>query len=248
MKAKYIIVLLISILVSCRNDEEEIKDRGKEPHQEVPDLIAPSKPCSTLYKSIMDMFYEHENNQTRHPELFATTAQKGIVLTHDSKVFITFISEGAGFANSLGYYTYDAAAGPGSASDLNIKILFPHVSDEVLAKGDMLQLGTEEFKAGTAIGFFLIIRGWENGFVNYRKNIHFTDYQFNINQSQQHILFKEGQCGDIVMAFEDKTVAEGSDLDYNDVIFTISDTNEQLETVNFKLENMVTYESIEEPQ
>lgn len=233
--------------MGCQN-EDEIKDRGKEEHQEVPDLIAESKPCTTLYKSIMDMFFEHSNNQQKHPELFAATAQKNIVLTHDSKVYITFISEGAGYANSLGYYTYDASKGPGDVNDLDLQILFPHVSDEVLTKGDMLQLGTTELKAGTAVGFFLVIRGWENGFVNFRKNIDYTNLEFNREKVQKHILFKEGQCGDIVMAFEDKTVAEGSDLDFNDVIFTISDNNEQLETVNFDLNSMVKYDQIDQPQ
>lgn len=248
MKAKYSIILLASLLAGCQNNEDDIKDRGREAHEEVPSLIGSSKPCSTLYKSIMDMFYEHANNQQKHPELFAPSAQKNIVLTHDANVYITFISEGAGYANSLGYYTYDAATGPGDVNNLKLEILFPHVSDEVLTKGDMLQLGTEKFKAGTAIGFFLVIRGWENGFVNYRKNIDFTNIEFNREQVQKHILFKEGQCGDIVMAFEDKTVAEGSDLDFNDVIFTISDNNEQLEIVNFDLTNMVKYEQIDQPQ
>jgi hypothetical protein len=241
MKPKNIIVILLVLLFGCNNDE--VKKRGKEAHDEVPDEIVPSKPCTTLYKSIMDMFFEHVNNQEKYPSLFASTAKKNIVLTKESEVYVTFISEGAGYENSLGYYTYDASKGPGSNSDLELHILFPHISQTVLTKGDMIQVGTGKFPKGTAIGFFLVIRGWENGYVNYDKTIHYTDYDFNIGHHQQHILFKEGTCGDVVMAFEDKPLESGSDYDFNDVIFTIQDNKDQLETVSFDLDNMVQFDS-----
>ncbi len=253
MKLKYLIVFLVTILSACHKDE--IKDRGKEEHEETPELIAPSKPCSTLYMSIMDMFFEHKNNQTEYPQLFTAEAQKNIVLTHDSKVFITFISEGAGFENSLGYYTYNEKDGaPSNSGSLKLNVLFPNVSEPILKEGDMLQLGTEEFKAGTVIGFFLVIRGWEYPYVNFKKTINFTDPSYNLNGLQQHILFKEGKCADIVMAFEDKPLLGGvsgtgspSDYDFNDVIFTISDNNKQLETVNFNLSTMVTFDNAKNP-
>ena len=245
MKPIYSTLLLVG-LFACQTTEE-IQERGKEQFNEVPPLIASTKPCATLYKSIMDMFYEHQNNQAEYPMLFSENTQKNIVLTHKAKVFVSFISEGAGFENSLGYYTYKASEGVGSKENLTLNIIFPHISETVLTKGDMVQLGTEEFEAGTVIGFFLIIRGWENGYVNFKKNIHYTNYQFNINQFQQHIVFKEGTCGDVVMAFEDKPLADGSDYDYNDVIFTVSDNNQQLETVNFDLTNMVLFEPTTTP-
>jgi hypothetical protein len=241
MKPKSILFMLTLLLLGCSKDGN-VK-RGKEAHEEVPPEIIPSKPCTTLYKSIMDMFYEHQNNQNQYPQLFASSALKNIVLTKDSKVYVTFISEGAGFENSLGYYTYNENDGPGSNADLKLHILFPHISSSVLTKGDMLEVGTDKFPKGTVIGFFLVIRGWENGYVNLDKPIHFTDYNFNINHHQQHILFKEGTCGDIVMAFEDKPLDSGSDYDFNDVIFTVSDNDGQLETVSFDLTNMVQFDT-----
>jgi hypothetical protein len=243
MKPKSLFVILIALLLGC-SKEEEVK-RGREAHEEIPDEIIPSKPCTTLYKSIMDMFYEHQNNQTQYPQLFANGAMKSVVLTKESELYVTFISEGAGYENSLGYYTYNENDGPGGkSSDLELHILFPHISSSVLTKGDMLQVGTGKFPKGTVVGFFLVIRGWEeDGFVNYDKPIHFTDYDFNINHHQQHILFKEGTCGDIVMAFEDKPLDSGSDYDFNDVIFTVSDNDAQLETVSIDLTNMVQFET-----
>jgi hypothetical protein len=240
MKPKSLIVILIALLLGCNKDD--VVKRGKEAHNEVPDEIIPSKPCTTLYKSIMDMFYEHVNNQEKYPQLFAASAQKNIVLTKESTVYVTFISEGAGYENSLGYYTYNKADGPGKNSDLKLNVLFPHISSSVLSKGDMLQVGTGTFPAGTVIGFFLVIRGWEDGYVNFDKPIHYTDYQFNINQHQQHILFNEGTCGDIVMAFEDKPLDSGSDYDFNDVIFTVSDNDKDLETTSFDLTDMVKFD------
>jgi len=245
MKPKSIIVTLFALLFGCsQNGVEKI---GKNPYDEVPAAIVPSKPCTTLYKSIMDMFYEHVDNQSKYPMLFADTTQKEILITQESEAYVTFISEGAGFENSLGYYTYDNAAGPGKKSNLKLHILFPHVSKAVLTKGDLLQVGTGKFAKGTVIGFFLVVRGWEDGFVNFDKITQYTDYDFNLDHLQQHILFKEGTCGDIVMAFEDKALNSGSDYDFNDVIFTISDNNQQLETVSFDLRSMVKFFDVNNP-
>jgi hypothetical protein len=241
MKPTNLFVILIALILGC--NQEETPQRGRDPYQEVPDEVIASKPCTTLYKNIMDMFYEHVNNQEVYPQLFSAIALKSIILTKESEAYITFISEGAGFENSLGYYTYSPSDRPEKNADLNLHILFPHVSNSVLTEGDMIQVGTEKFPKGTVLGFFLVMRGWEAGYVNMDKPMHFTDYHFNINQYQQHVLFKEGTCGDIVMAFEDKPLEEGSDYDYNDLIFTVSDNKDQLETVSFDLNNMVQFES-----
>jgi len=244
MKSKYALLIVLASLFSC--DSEDVKKRGLEAQDEVPADVVPSKPCTTLYKSIMDMFVEFDNNQDKYPALFASTTQKNIVLTKESDVFVTFISEGAGFENSLGYYTYNADSKPGKSSKLDLHILFPHVSDAVLTEGAMVQAGLGKFPKGTVIGFFLVLHGWQNGYVDLDKPIHYTDIDYNPGSHQQHILFKEGTCGDIVMAFEDKSLDQGSDYDFNDIIFTVSDNNEQLETVSFDLNNVVQYGSIDE--
>lgn len=241
MKAKALLFALSSLFMFQCGDESEEKKR--EAFEEVPDRIIESKPCNTLYQGIMQMFMENKRNHEKYDNLFQATAQKRIVLTRNSPVYVTFISEGAGWSNSFGYYTYNEDSPPGSSKDIEKKVVFPHISDAVLKQGDMLQLGDGEFPKGTVIGFFMIARGWENGFVNYTKSTHYTDANLNHNAYQQHILFKEGACSDIVLAFEDRTLdLPDCDFDYNDIILTIADNKDQLQNTSFDEKNLVVLE------
>ena len=207
---------------------------------EIPDDIIPSKPCETLYDNINEMFVGSVNNKLVHPELFSDTVLKQIVLKEASEVYVTFISSDASFNNTFGWYAYEESNPPQFGSEISWKILFPNVSEDVLDEGDRLQLGSDEFPAGTVIGFFLIMQGWEDGMVKSKgKTIHFTDSRLNPNQNQQHVLFKEEECGDIVLSFEDKPVDNFSDKDFNDIIFTITDNNEELTTTAFDLAKIV---------
>jgi hypothetical protein len=231
------LLMLAMFFIACGEPEDE---KLTEEFEEVPPGIVPSKPCSTLYAGIMEMWMEHKHNNDIHTALFTETAQKKIVLTQESEVYISFISEGAGWANTFGWYSYNKDNPPGSSKDIEKHVLFPNVSEDILAQGDMLQVGTGTFKAGTVIGFFMISRGWENGVVNYTKRTLYTNTGWNKNNYQQHVLFKEGECGDIVLGFEDRTLdMEDCDFDYNDIIMTIADNMQQLETVSFDLNNLV---------
>jgi hypothetical protein len=240
MKSLIVFALLFLILYSCSEEEQE---KTTEAFEEIPAGIVESKPCSTLYKGIMDMWMEHKHNNEIHQVLFTAEAEKKIVLTRDSEVYVTFISEGAGWANTFGWYSYKTGKTPGGPSDINKHVLFPHVSNEVLKQGDMLRVGDGPFEAGTVIGFFLISRGWEDGIVDYTKRTIYTNTGWNRNDYQQHVLFKEGECGDIVLGFEDRFLdMQDCDFDYNDIIMTIADNSEQLETTSFDLSKLVVME------
>ncbi len=234
MRAIALAIMFCFFFAGC---SEEFSEEDKtEAFEELPPEIIPSKPCSTLYQGIMDMYPEHKRNNEVYAELFNPATEKRIVLTRESEVYASFISEGAGWANTFGYYTYNVDNPPGSAADIKKHVLFPNVSDEILQQGDMLQLGEGTFPAGTVIGFFLIARGYEDGLVHYGKPTLYTDVNLNKNSYQQHILFKEGECGDIVLGFEDRTLdLADCDFDYNDIIMTVADNREQLETVSFDL-------------
>lgn len=212
----------------------------------LPPVIIPTKPCSTLYTNIMNMLPERVNNKNANPDLFSTTANKKILLTKESELYITFVSEGAGWKNSLGYYTYDVNNPPSSVDLLNKTILFPNVSGVGegggLQTGDMVQVGTGKFKAGTVVGFYLITDGWRYGRVTEGRYTSYTDMQFNINNHQQHTLFKEKNCGDLVMTFEDIDQDDHLpywDNDFNDIIFTISDNREQKIITCIDMSNIV---------
>lgn len=239
MKSRLLILLCLSLLFSYCS-EKEPEEKKTEPFEELPPNILESKPCTTLYQGIMEMYPEHERNNEVYANLFSASAQKQIVLTKNSEVFITFISEGAGWSNTLGYYTYNVADPPKSPSDFEKKVLFPNVSNEILKQGDMLRVGDGEWPAGTVIGFFLIPRGYQDGLVYYTRTTLYTDLNLNRNAYQQHVLFKEGECGDIVLGFEDRLQdLTDCDFDYNDIIMTVADNTQQLETTSFKMDNLV---------
>src|SRR5688572_15819221 len=169
---------------------------------QVPDDIIQTVPCPTLYSRILELFPEHSKNSRE--VLFSDTIQKAVVLTKESHVYVTYISEGAGYRNTFGWYAWDESNPPTSASQLQLNVLFPDVSNVVLHTGDRLLLQEQPFPAGTVIGFFLIVGGWtEEGTIDYSKQTIYTDYGFNPSQAQLHILFEEQTCGDMVLAFED---------------------------------------------
>ena len=104
-------------------------------------------------------------------------------------------------------------------------------------------VGTEtnqaQLKAGTVIGFFLIMSGYRNDGVYFKRPTFYTDIAWNTAQAKQHVMFEESECGSIVMGFEDKN-NETADKDYNDVIFMVSDNINNQKTTSFDLQNIVT--------
>ncbi|MBK6265281.1 DUF4114 domain-containing protein [Marivirga sp. S37H4] len=233
MKSITFNLLFIGFLVCLFSCEEE------EIITETPDDIVPTVIKDEVLQEIERMFPEKENFRAGHPELFEVSAEKNILLSKESEIYLTFVSEGAGFKNSLGFYTYQKGNEPSDPSALDLQILFPNVSDDILNQGDMLQLGKGTFPAGTVVGFFLIKKGW-SGEVNYDNETFYTDIDFN-TETQQHVLFKLEEFDEIILAFEDKMPSENSDLDYNDIIFTISDNRDQNITDSFDLRKVVEY-------
>ena len=93
----------------------------------------------------------------------------------------------------------------------------------------MVQLGTSKFPAGTVISFYLVAMGWQNGKTVPGRYTNYSDPGLNINNHQQHLLFLEQTCSDIVMTFEDIDQDDHlsyQDNDFNDVVFTISDNKD----------------------
>jgi hypothetical protein len=229
-----ILTLLFTVPFGCEDIEPAI--------DQVPDNIIPTKTCPTLYSRIFELFPESGNNELRQAVLFSDSVTKNVLLTSDTEVYITFLSEGASLRNTFGWYAYDSLTPPQSPRDFEWHVLFPNVSDNVLTVGDRLQLSDKKFKKGTVIGFFLIVGGWRSGTIDYSKPTHFTNYTLNADRTQQHTLFEEKTCGDIVLAFEDLSVNDPTcDRDFNDIIFTISDNNSNLKNSSFDQRRLVKW-------
>lgn len=228
--AQIISATVLFTVLSC-SPEEGIQERPK-------DIINTTVRAETLTK-ISEMFPDFQNQRLTRPELFQIDAEKRIVLSEASEVYVTFVSEGAAIDNSFGYYVYQPGSTPSNTSDLKLNLLFPSVSDGVLKQGDMLQLGKGKFPAGTIIGFFLVVGGWEANTVHYDRETFYTDYNLNTLDQQQHILFKLKDFGDVILAFEDIKTVNSSDEDFNDIIFTVSDNKENKEVTNFNISSVI---------
>ncbi len=228
-----VIIIIIFAVFSFSCERPEIV-------QERPGKILPTDVQPDVLEELNVVFPERVNFVAQHPYLFTDTINHNIVLTEESEVYLTFVSEGAGLKNSLGYYIYSPSSKIVEVGELNLNILFPNVSNIILDQGDMLQLGDRKFPAGTMVGFFLIVDGWRAGSVNYENETFYTDTYLNLEEQQQHVLFKFDNFDAVILSFEDKLASGSSDLDYNDVVFTLSDNRNQQPISRFNLEAIPT--------
>lgn len=235
MKPLYLVlaIALLLFVASCKED-------GKI--SEIPKGLTSSTLCPTLAQRLQDLLPE-QNCMVLHPILFKDSIQKKIVLTKESEVYVTYISQIALYKNTLGWYSYTSAdKAPTDVSKIKREILFPNVTEPPLKAGDRVQIGSGKFPAGTVIEFFLIIQGWKNGVIDYNELTVYTDPMLNPGQLQQHIMFKEKECNNVVLGFEDilqnDTQNPYFDNDFNEAVFTISDNNSDMSTTSFDLAKM----------
>ena len=200
--------------------------------------LEPTEPCETLWERIVELFPERANiHEEDHPA--HSVVQDGlpgtIELLEDAPVYITFIHNGAGWHNQFGYYAYHKDNMPETAEDLDKEIIYHYVNknnvdDEVGREmGERVRLGGDDhdFKAGTVIGFYIVADGINPENLEERdpRHIVYTTPEFNPDGVRKHVLFLEKSCLEIVLGFED--MLEGSDEDFNDIIFNISNGDDQ---------------------
>ncbi|TVZ56419.1 uncharacterized protein DUF4114 [Lutibacter sp. Hel_I_33_5] len=192
--------------------------------------------CSTLLPNIYaNVLPERRNAMRDHPEYFSNPV-KNIVVTEETELSLTFIDEGAGYKNVLGYYTYQEGNKPTAEEQLDKIVIFPNASADrsggELIRGNTMRL-LGNFEPGTVISFFLIANGWRDGKITDGYYSQHTDIEFNRSGRQQSIIFYDATCNSTVIAFEDITVPNG-DNDFNDAIFEISASNPNaLNTASF---------------
>ncbi|MFY0604021.1 MAG: DUF4114 domain-containing protein [Flavobacteriaceae bacterium] len=183
--------------------------------------------CSELLPNIYaNVLPERTNAMMAHPEYF-TNPVKNLVISEATDLYLTFVDEGAGYKNVLGYYTYQEGNQPTSEEQLDKIVIFPNASAEgsggELIRGNTMRLlGT--FEPGTVISFFVIANGWRNGQITDGYYSQHTDIDYNLSGRQQSIIFYDQTCNSTVIAFEDITVPNG-DNDFNDAIFQITASN-----------------------
>ncbi len=158
---------------------------------------------ATFLADVDANFPEYQPVPIYHPAYLDPENLTDTVLAADASsdihVWVTFVHEGAGYRNSLGYFVYDPENPPQSASEIlnsDIVIAFPNTSYKGsgggLVSGDTIQLRNpirmtnddpdddeSVFEAGTAIGWVLIANGYQNNSVSTTSPRYFSLAQLN---------------------------------------------------------------------
>lgn len=204
----------------------------------------PTIPCETLYDKIISMLPERFNIENGdHADLLNPNMIGSLLITEKAPVYISWVHDGAGWDNTFGYFFYDADNPPTSVDQLELHVVLPYTKKHEgvnLKRGDRFRLGgpTVEFNANTRIGFFLVSKGWDPGTQQMVGGLYtnYTEREFNHNEWQQHTMFLEETCMDIVVTFEDIRFGNGSDKDFNDFIFVVSNGDDEWGTqTNFAI-------------
>jgi LruC domain-containing protein len=165
-----------------------------------------------------------------HPEYLSTSAVPNLNITETADVWITFVSEGAGLLNSLGYYTYKTGFPPTSVADITgITLILPNASlvgsAGGLNSGDKVKLG--RFSPGTSIGFVLLQNAWSTTSGVITNTVKFySDSKLNPETTiatQKHSVTLYDDVNKLfLVGFEDLNRQTESDNDFNDLVFYAS--------------------------
>jgi len=179
-----------------------------------------------------------------NPQYITSGYDTDIKINSDADVWVTFVSEGAGYRNVLGFYTYDLnnpIVSPPNKED--ITIIFPNVS--ALGSGGGLQVGDKvkigNFKAGTGIGWVLLANAWSsssqtvgNGLWDLYSNPNFNP-EVNTSLKHHNVLLADPDNERVILGFEDiRRDYNSCDNDFNDAIFYVTaNPYEAIITTNF---------------
>lgn len=164
-----------------------------------------------------------------HPQYLTSQAKASITIDKDADVWVTFVHEGAGYLNTLGYYTYTVGNAPAKASDIKKKyIVFPNVSYSGsgggLKSGDKVYLGT--FTKNTVIEWFIVSNGYQNKTVSQYAQIFYSNNAFNpeVKESNKKhvVVLWDDKRSLALLGFEDINRENNSDEDFNDAIFYVT--------------------------
>ncbi len=170
-----------------------------------------------------------------HPQYLQNTVNN-VVIVEKSDVWITFVSEGAGYQNVLGYFTFKTGSPPTSATGGTAKggidkitYIYPNASAKGsgggLIAGDKVKLGT--FDAGTTIAFVLLQNAWTGSGVNANATKFYSLNNLNPEKDptlKQHAIILYDDIHQVyLLGFDDQDrQTGGSDNDFNDVVFYAS--------------------------
>ncbi len=162
-----------------------------------------------------------------HPEYLMGVNEHNLVILDEADVWVTFVSEGAGYRNVLAFYTYDRDFPPQSADDITeCTVIFPNASfagsGGGLYSGDKVKIGT--FPENTVVGWVLLRNGWRQTSQQVEEGLGlvYSNWEANPEPNDDHkqhcILLYDADRELFVIGFED-LIRPGGDNDFNDAVF-----------------------------
>ncbi len=195
-------------------------NQGVPAELELPDVIE-----QNLLDDVNASLPERSRVPNTNPQFLSNSSETSMVLTDLADVWVTFVSEGAGYRNALGYYSYPLGDEPASVDDIVAhNIIFPNVSmvgsSGGLVPGDRVYLG--RFPPNTVVSWFVVANGWNGSGVGDGNNIFYSEPSFNPESSSlnTHVVQLYDSAREInFLAFEDLRRDQNSDDDFNDAVF-----------------------------
>ncbi|MFY0598773.1 MAG: LruC domain-containing protein [Cyclobacteriaceae bacterium] len=195
----------------------------------VPDYLEPRDEITAeLLAFINASLPESKPVPIYHPRFIADNSQTNLDILQTADVWMTFVHEGAGYRNTVGFYTYETGNPPQTKADITeIKVAFPNVSFNNsgggLTSGDKVNLG--RFEPGISIGFVLFANGWNGSITTGIRQVYSHEYlnpETDPDLQAHNVLLWDDTNELFLLGFEDLNRMEGSDDDFNDAIFYLT--------------------------
>ncbi|MCB0761861.1 MAG: DUF4114 domain-containing protein [Flavobacteriales bacterium] len=236
MYCKISTVALLTVLFTTPTVEAQYAELGSWDSNGVPNyLLAPGDEITSQFLEFINLALPEQSNVAQNNPMLLTDEIAELHIHDTTEVFLTFTHEGAGWKNSLAFYTFspeDQMTTAPPTSDLTM--VFPNCSyansGGGLQSGNKVSLGT--FTPGTCIAFALVAKGWKP-YAQQVTNSLYTLYShpaFNPETDttlRQHcITLYDELTSRVTIGFEDIHREWGScDHDFNDVLFFASASN-----------------------
>lgn len=220
-------ILLLIITLNVNGQLPSIKYLGTYNGSGTPDYLEPidEDVTSDFVDRISSAVPENMPVPDYHPSYLNNNYNADIRLIEEADVYISFVLEGAGYRNVLGFYSYPTGNPPATVSEIDtVTIIFPNVSrlnsGGELLPGNRVNIG--HFDAGTTVAFVVFANGWNGSVATYGKWQHYSDKHLNppsdTTYKQHSIVLYDNITNRHVISFEDIT-RPGGDRDFNDAVF-----------------------------
>lgn len=166
------------------------------------------------------------------PDLITSDKERNLLLEANADVWVTFIHEGAGYKNTLLFYTFsidENKRAPTSLAEIapTLTVVFPNASRQgsggTLNVGDRVHIGN--FPANTGVGFAVMPNGWKSSTQSLKTNVAqlvYTDHAFNTASEHVQAVRLDDTFGERhVICFED-IMRPGGDKDFNDLVLMVT--------------------------